>query len=135
MDCDELEVWDTVQALNRCWTAGDPADLREHFHERMVAVTPSDQLPLVGRDACVAGWTAYTRSTRILSWQTHELRVWVHGDTAVVTYQYEMVCEREGRQFRPAGRDMMVLVRSAGRWWVVADQFSPYPVVGSPPGA
>jgi hypothetical protein len=25
------------------------------------------------------------------------------------------------------GRDMLVLVREDGRWWVVADQFSPYP--------
>jgi uncharacterized protein (TIGR02246 family) len=127
MDHEEREVWETVEALNRCWTAGDPAGLREHFREDMVAVTPGDRLPLEGRDACVAAWSAYARSTQILSWEAHDPRVRIHGDAAVVTYLYDMVCEREGRRFQPAGRDMMVLVREGGRWRVVADQFSPYP--------
>ena len=127
MDRDKLEVWATVEALNRCWTAGDPGGLREYFHEQMVAITPSDRLPLVGREACVAAWSAYSRSTKILSWETRDPEVRIHGDAAVVTYTYEMLCEREGRQFRPAGRDMMVLVCNAGRWQVVADQFSPRP--------
>ncbi len=51
----------------------------------------------------------------------------VFGSAAVVTYLYHMICEREGRQFRPAGRDMMVLTNVNGRWWVVADHFSPNP--------
>jgi ketosteroid isomerase-like protein len=125
----EREVWETVEALNRCWTSGDPAGLRDYFHEAMVAVTPADRLPLVGAGACVTAWSGYARTVRILSCQTRDPRVWIRGDTAVVTYLYEMVCEQGGRRFEPAGRDMMVLIREGGRWWVVADQFSPYPVV------
>lgn len=121
------DVWSTVEALNRCWTEGDPAELRGYFHEEMVAITPGDNKPLVGRGACVAGWTAYAESTKILSWQTREPRVQVFGSAAVVTYLYEMLCERDGRQFRPAGRDMMLLANENGRWWVVADHFSPNP--------
>jgi ketosteroid isomerase-like protein len=123
----ELEVWGTIEAMNRCWTGGDPAGLRDYFHETAVAITPADSPPLVGRDACVAAWRHYARTTRILSWETHDARVQVYGDCAVATYRYEMVCERDGKRFHPAGRDMMFLVREEGRWWVVADQFSPDP--------
>ena len=44
-----------------------------------------------------------------------------------MTYLYELEGEVEGRPIKPAGRDMLVMVREKGRWWAVADQFSPYP--------
>ncbi|MBU0742352.1 nuclear transport factor 2 family protein [bacterium] len=127
MNAVETEVWDPVEALNRCWTTGSAADLRDYFHETMVAITPADRMPLLGREACVSAWTEYAETTKIISWQTHNPNIRVYGDTAIVTYSYEMRCERAGMSFRPSGRDMIVLVRDAGRWWVIADQFSPYP--------
>jgi ketosteroid isomerase-like protein len=127
MTRDEREVLEAVEAMNRCWTKGDPDELRGYFHEHMVAVTPGARLPLIGREACVAGWAAYARSTKILAWETGDVRVRVHGDAAVVSYLYEMDCERDGRRFRPAGRDLMMLSRHEGRWQVVADSFSSYP--------
>lgn len=130
MDPLQGEVWRTVEALNRCWTAGNPTDLRDYFHEHMVAITPGDRAPLHGREACVSAWADYARSTTILSWSALERTIQVYGDVAVVTYLYEMECERDGRRFHPSGRDMMVLAREGDRWWVVADQFSPYPEGG-----
>jgi uncharacterized protein (TIGR02246 family) len=127
MSRDKREVLDMVEAMNRCWTAGDPGELARYFHEHVVAVTPGDRLPLVGREACVAAWSAYARGTRILSWRTQDVRVRLHGDAAVVTYLYEMDCERGGEHLRPAGRDLMVLARQRGCWQVVADSSSPYP--------
>jgi ketosteroid isomerase-like protein len=120
-------VTDTVTALNDCWTGGHPADLVRYFHENIVAITPANRLPLVGRDACVEAWTQYTQVAKIAAWRTDDVQVRVHGDTAIVTYLYELECEVEGRRAKPAGRDMLVMVRENGRWWVVADQFSPYP--------
>jgi uncharacterized protein (TIGR02246 family) len=123
----ELEIWATVESLNRCWTTGDPGELRNYFHEDMVALTPGDRAPLHGRDACVASWSAYAETTKIISWRTNAPSVQVYDRAAVVTYLYDMVCERDGHQFCPSGRDLMVLVKEDGRWWLVADHFSPAP--------
>ncbi|HUU45562.1 MAG TPA: nuclear transport factor 2 family protein [Acidobacteriota bacterium] len=123
------EVWQTVEALNQCWTSGNPADVRNYFHETMVAITVSDRMPLVGREACAAAWIAYAERTRILSWKTSSVHVQVYNHTAVVTYLYDMLCERDGMQFNPTGRDMAILIKENGRWWVVADQFSAHPEV------
>jgi ketosteroid isomerase-like protein len=123
----ELEIWTTVESLNRCWTEGAPEELRNYFHETMVAVTPGDTKPLHGRDACMAAWSKYAGTTRIISWKTSMPSIQVYDQTAVVTYLYDMECERDGRRFRPSGRDMMVLVKQGGRWWLAADHFSPVP--------
>lgn len=127
MNPKEAEVWRTVEALNQCWTRGSGAGLRDYFHEEMTAITPADRGPLVGRDACVAAWMEYAKTTRIISWETSRPRIRIYGATAIVTYVYEMVCDRDGTRFSPSGRDMMVLIQDAGRWSVVADQFSPFP--------
>ncbi len=87
------EVWGTVQAANRCWTAGDPMELKSYFHENMVAITPSDPEPLRGREMCVSGWADFARSTKIHSWQESNPDIRIHGDTAVVTYAYELSCD------------------------------------------
>lgn len=122
------EVWSTVQALNRAWTVeNDAAKLREYFHPRMVAITPVDRLRRLGRAACVAGWQEFSDTNHILWWEETDPHIEVFGDCAVVTYYFDMEFEGGGETTRSQGRDMMCLVREGGRWWVVADQFSPYP--------
>jgi len=44
----DTEIWDTLEALYRCWVGGNPATLRYCFHEAMIAITPADRMPLVG---------------------------------------------------------------------------------------
>lgn len=123
----ELDVLDFIASLNACWTKGDPEDLREYFHQDMVAVTPVDREPRVGREACVAGWADFARSTDIQSWTERGHRVRIFGDAAVVTYFYELRCRMGNVERTLDGRDMFFLVREGGRWWAVADQFSAFP--------
>jgi hypothetical protein len=124
------EVWKTVQDLNRAWAAeGNAEKLREYFHQNMVAITPSDRERRVGREACVAGWKAFADAAKIHFWKEIDPQINLYGDGkfAVVTYYYDMSFELGGQTIAARGRDMFVLVCEAGRWLVVADQFSPYP--------
>lgn len=123
----QQEVWDTIRAVNEAWTRGDPDQLGEFFHPRMVAITPSDRLRREGAEACQAGWKAFVEATRIHAWREVDPLVHVHGDAAVVTYYYDIDFEMNGQRMREGGRDMFFLVREDGRWWVVADQFSSWP--------
>ena len=126
----EEEVWQTVQALNRAWTVDGNADaLAHHFHENMVAITPTARERVEGRDACVAGWKAFVEATRIHYWKEIDPKVQLYGDGkfAVVTYYWDMSYDMAGETVNTGGRDMFALVNERGKWWVVADQFSPYP--------
>ncbi|MDP3427221.1 MAG: nuclear transport factor 2 family protein [Humidesulfovibrio sp.] len=126
----ELDVLAFITSLNACWTKGDPEDLREYFHKDMVAVTPVDREPRVGREACVQGWAHFARSADIQSWieRGHRVRFFGGGgDSAVVTYFYELRCRMGSAAMTMEGRDMFFLVREQDRWWAVADQFSAFP--------
>lgn len=124
------EVWGFVQALNRVWTAGgDPATLAEYFAPEMIAITPTDAFRREGREACVAGWAGFVATTKIRRWvETNPLvSMLCGGHAAVVAYDYELELELGGAGVVLRGRDLMTLEQRAGRWWLVADHFSPFP--------
>jgi len=125
-----LDPWQFVQALNHAWTVErDAAKLAEFFHERMVAITPVDHLRRDGRAACVEGWEQFVKMAKMLAWRETDPKVDLYADgrCAVVTYYYEMDAEIGGQRVTLPGRDMLTLIKEDGRWWAVADQFSPYP--------
>jgi hypothetical protein len=121
------EVLAQVKALNETWTKGDGGALRNYFHPSMVAITASDQDILYGRDACLGSWQSFARMAQIRRWEEIEPQVQLYGDTAVVTYYYDMAFDMEGENYAVGGRDMLVLVKENGRWWAVADHFSNFP--------
>ena len=123
------EIWNTLLALNDCWTTadGNPEDLKNYFHKNMVAITPTGQKRLEGRDACVAGWVGFAKASTIHRWEELEPRIDVFGNAAVVTYYFDMSFTMGGQRIDLGGRDMFFFIKESGRWWAVADQFSPNP--------
>lgn len=124
------EIWQTVQALNRLWAIeGKTDELKEYFHENMVAITPTDKERREGRDACIQGWKAFVDSAKINYMKEIDPKIQIYGEGrfAVATYYYDMSVEMNGQTFNLHGRDMFTLVKEGNRWMVVADQFSSYP--------
>ncbi len=124
------EVWAVVEALNKLWTVdGRPDLLAEYFAPEMVAITPTDRQRREGRDACVEGWADFVHATTIHRWSTSNPRVlMMAGDRgAVVAYDFHIDFAMGGRLIQMNGRDLMTLEKRAGRWWLLADHFSPAP--------
>ena len=122
------EVWNTLRELNDCWTKGDGSGLVNHFHKDMVAITPTKRERLVGCDACVASWMGFAKAAKINSWKEIDPLITLLGNMAIVTYYFDMSFEMGGQTIKMGGRDMYVFLKENGKWWAVADQFSPYPV-------
>lgn len=130
MNLMEATIWDTVQAINRCWTCGDLNELpklNEYFHDSMVAITPTDKLRLEGKKACFDAWAGFCRRAKITCWKETDPIIQIYGDSAVVTYYYHLSLEIGGQKADMAGRDMFVLIKEDDRWMAVADQFSSFP--------
>jgi len=124
------EVWATVQALNRAWAIdGHPERLANYFAPEMIAITPTDRLRLEGQEACIAGWTDFVRTTKILRWlESNPLTlVLAERRAAVVAYDFQIDFKAGGRVVQMSGRDLMTLEKRGGHWWLVADHFSPCP--------
>jgi len=123
----QQEIWATLRALNDAWTQGRPERLVEYFHPKMIAITPVDRLRRDGAASCIAGWQGFAESTRIRSWREIDPLIRVFGDSAVVSYCYEIRFEIGGQVIEQGGRDLFFFVRENDRWWAVADAFSSYP--------
>ena len=126
----EKQVWKIIENMNRTWIEKrDVSGLRQYFHEDMVAVTPVDRYQLEGREACIASWRKFVETTRIIDWKATDPKIQIYnrGQSAVVTYYYEMSYERNGNTINTSGRDMFFLIKENRKWWVVANQFSSYP--------
>jgi ketosteroid isomerase-like protein len=127
----EGEVWSTVQALNRAWATDlDPARLADYFAPEMIAITPTDRDCLVGRQACIAGWAGFVNTTTILRWveKNPKILLLAEGRSAVVAYEFEIDFKMRGRLIQMTGRDLMTFDQREGRFWLVADHFSPTPM-------
>lgn len=123
------EVWAIVEAMNACWTQGNPDGLIDYFHPRMVAIVPVQRQRLVGAAACIAGWAGYANHYDIRRFVAQEPQVELFGDAAVVSYYFEMEVCKDGVVSYPQGREQYFMVREHGRWWAVANQFSANPSV------
>jgi hypothetical protein len=87
------EIWATVQALNRAWAVdGHPERLANYFAPEMIAITPTDRLRLDGQKACIAGWTEFVHTTKILRWleSNPATLVLAAGRAAVVAYDFQI---------------------------------------------
>ena len=121
------EVWNALRALNDAWTKGNPNDLKNYFHKDMVAITATDRERLEGKEACFTSWNNFTKAAKIHHWNELEPRIQIYGNTAVVTYYFDMSFDMGGQAVKLGGRDMFVFVKEGGKWLAVADQFSAYP--------
>jgi ketosteroid isomerase-like protein len=121
------EIRTTVRAMNDAWTKGNPDDLVKYFHRDMVAITATERNRLDGGAACIAGWKAFSKAARIHRWEEVAPIIHVYGDSAIVAYYFDMSFDMGGQTIDMAGRDMFFFVKEGGKWWAVADQYSPYP--------
>lgn len=124
------EVWATVQALNRLWTVENkPEALDQYFHERMMGISPNYRLRMENGAECVSGVKSFCENAKIHYFKEIDpkVEVFANGSAAVVVYYFEMSFDMGGKKMEISGRDMFTLAKEKGKWWVVADQFSPFP--------
>jgi hypothetical protein len=126
----QTEVWDTIQKINELWVKENKAEmLIDYFHEQMVVLNPTDHDRILGGKNCVAAWKYFADNSKIIRWKEKDpiIQVFGDGNFAVVTYYFDMAYEMNGVRYDMEGRDMFSMVKENGRWYAVADQFSPVP--------
>jgi ketosteroid isomerase-like protein len=72
-----------------------------------------------GRDGFLAGFRDFSQNARIHEFRDHDHQVDVAGNTAVVTFRYDMVYERSGERYHSTGRDFWVFQNQGSAWIAV----------------
>jgi uncharacterized protein (TIGR02246 family) len=117
MDAAQIELWNLVRESNRAWISGSLHELANFFDERAVVVAPGLKGRVEGRDAIVATYASYNTHNRTQSFEEYEHEVALFGDTAVVTYRFEIRYEAvaDGTQHEDVAQEVLVL-RKTDRW-------------------
>jgi hypothetical protein len=106
----------TMRQINSAWLEGRIDDLARMIHPQIVMVFPGFAGGIQGREQFIEGFRDFSQNARILAFREHDLDADVVGNTAAVSFRYEMVYERPKNQYRSTGRDLWVLQNLNDKW-------------------
>jgi len=116
-DAKQEAVTATIRRINRVWLEGRIEDLGPMVHPEVVMVFPGFTGRMQGRQEFLAGFQDFCENAKVQEFRDHDHQSDIAGDTAVATFQYEMVYERSGERYRSTGRDLWVF-QSQGDAWI-----------------
>src|SRR5438552_14896937 len=108
-----------MRQINQTWLNGHVEELAPMVHSEIVTVLPDFAGRIQGREHFLAGFRDFRQNATIQEFREHDHQVDVAGDTAVVTFRYDMVYERAETRYRATGQDLWVFQRQRGPWIAV----------------
>jgi ketosteroid isomerase-like protein len=108
-----------MRQINQAWIAGRVDDLAPFLHPKIVMVVPGFSGRIQGRESFLAGFRDFSQNSRILEFNEIDQQVDVVGETAVVSFRYEMVYEQNAKSSRAVGRDVWVFEKQESAWLAV----------------
>jgi ketosteroid isomerase-like protein len=108
-----------MRQVNRAWLEGRVQDLASMVHPEIVMVFPGFGGRTQGRENFLAGFDEFSRNATIQEFRKHGHQVDVAGETAVVTFRYDMIYDRSGERYSSAGRDLWVFQKQGSGWIAV----------------
>jgi len=112
-------VVESMNRINQAWLAGRIDDMAPMIHPDVIMVVPGFAGRAQGRDPFLKGFREFYQSATIHEFRETERAVDVVGDTAVVSFLFAMVYERNGGRYRATGRDFWVFHREGAEWVAV----------------
>lgn len=115
----EEDAGDLLRRINRAWLEGRPRDLLGFFHPDIVMQYPGFAGRAQGREELVNGFVEFCENARVHAFEEQEHQIDVVGPTAVASYAFTMLYEREGERYRSTGRDLWVFAREGTEWLAI----------------
>ncbi len=109
-----------MEAIKAAWREKRPRDMAPYLHQDVTIAFPGFGAMVKGRDLLIATFVQLGDMARVIEYREFDLDVQVIGHTAVVTFRFDMVYEREkNKREHSTGRDLWVFARHDDRWLVV----------------
>jgi len=115
----EEEVRRTMEAIRASWREKRPRDMRPYLHQDFTLAVPGFGAMVKGRELLIASFVQFGDIAQVLEYREFDVAVQVIGDTAVVTYRFDMTYEREKKLEHSTGRDLWIFARDGDRWVAV----------------
>jgi ketosteroid isomerase-like protein len=113
------EILTLLDRISRTWLERRPGDLAPLFHPQLTMVFPGFSGRIQGREANIAGFEDFCTNAQVHEYREADHEIDVVGDTAIASFKYEMIYERDGQRSRATGRDLWIFARQDGQWFAV----------------
>lgn len=117
MQTSRVEAVNTVaQTINRMWLNGQVEALAPMVDSDIVMVFPGFTGRIQGREQFLASFRDFYENAKVHEFHDHDYQSDLVGNTAVVTFRYDMIYERASERYRASGRDLWVFRRQRNKW-------------------
>ena len=117
MNYDELEQ--TMSAINNAWRSGRISEMIPWLHPDIVMKFPKFSGDMVGRDKMIEGFKEFCVNARVVEYAESDQQAEIIGNTAVVSFRFDMLYERPKYRERSKGWDVWVFQWESNRWLAV----------------
>lgn len=121
------QLWLHVKSLNEMWVSGNPDKLDPFFHNDVVVLHFDYKTRLRGREAVIASYHEFCEESTVNTFKQFKPIIDIFGNTAVVTYAFEIEYEMGGQVYNESGRDMFVFLQEDSDWLAVWRTMLPDP--------
>jgi len=112
-------ILEALQLINDAWTQNRPEDIQAFVDEDIVMVSPGFSGRAQGVKAFIASYVDFCQNAHVHGFRSINPEVDVLGNTAVASYSFEILYEREGRRWYGTGRDLWVFEQESDTWVAV----------------
>jgi ketosteroid isomerase-like protein len=110
------EIEAVVTAINQAWLEHRFDELGAYFDDAIVMVAPDGVLRVTGRADGVRTFEEFMRRATVEHFEVFDVTVDAWGDTAVATYDFDIIFELDGQRFDESGRELWVFASDSDTW-------------------
>jgi hypothetical protein len=115
----EIEVHKVISRISAAWREKFFSGLDECFHEDAVILGPGYVEFARGRSKCAESYREFATNASVLSYSESNPHLQIWDCTAVYTFCWEMIYQRESNSHYETGTDQMVFQLSSSGWQLV----------------
>lgn len=115
----ETEVHNTLTAINNAWRNGQPEEMKNYLHPKIILKLPGFSGEITGREAMIEGFTEFCTNAKVLEYSESDEQINVIYNCAVVTFKFEMLYDREKYRDKSTGRDLWIFEKQGKNWLAV----------------
>ena len=119
MTMSDESVLAILDRMNRAWLDGRPEAMLPWIHPEIKFVFPGFAGRIRGVEAFLAGFKDFCEHARVESFRESDHHADIVGETAVASFRFDIIYERDGGRYRSTGRDLWVFARQQEGWRAV----------------
>lgn len=116
MTKDEINIHNTLKAINNTWLYGQPEEMKTYLHPEIAMKLQDSDGEIFGYEKLIASFIKFCKSARILEYSGYDEHIDIIGNCAIISFKFEMIYERLDSRYKSAGHDLWIFEKQANNW-------------------